>query len=32
MSQIILDFGSGNTCRNDTSIIREMIDRLKEIL
>ena len=31
MSQIILDFGSGNTCRNDMSIVRRMIDELKAV-
>jgi sialic acid synthase SpsE len=28
---IILDFGSGNTCRNNTFIVRNMIRRLAEI-
>jgi hypothetical protein len=28
---IILDFGSGNTCRNNTKIISEMIDELAKI-
>ena len=28
---IILDFGSGNTCQNDFTIIRRMIDELKEV-
>lgn len=31
MSQIILDFGSGNTCRNDVGRVREMIDALAEV-
>lgn len=29
--EIILDFGSGNTCKNDKEIIKEMIDNLKKI-
>jgi len=31
MSKIILDFGSGNTCKNDHTYIKYMYDRLKEI-
>jgi sialic acid synthase SpsE len=31
MSKIILDFGSGNTCRNDWTYAKKMIDKLKEI-
>lgn len=31
MSQVILDFGSGNTCRNDIGKIHEMIDALAEV-
>ncbi len=31
MSQIILDFGSGNTCKNDFGIVVQMIDELKAI-
>ena len=31
MSKIILDFGSGNTCRNDKEIIDRMIDELEKI-
>jgi sialic acid synthase SpsE len=31
MSQIILDFGSGNTCLNDLSIVIQMIDELRAI-
>lgn len=31
MSQIILDFGSGNTCRNNPLIIKQMINELKAI-
>jgi sialic acid synthase SpsE len=31
MSKIILDFGSGNTCKNDLSIAKQMIDELKSI-
>jgi sialic acid synthase SpsE len=31
MSEIILDFGSGNTCRNDLSIAIQMIDELNSI-
>lgn len=31
MSIIILDFGSGNTCQNDKSIIKNMYDELKKI-
>ena len=31
MSQIILDFGSGNTCRNDPNIIKRMIDEIVKI-
>lgn len=29
--EIILDFGSGNTCKNNKEIIKEMIDNLKKI-
>ncbi len=28
MSQVILDFGSGETCKNDTAIVKRMIDEL----
>jgi sialic acid synthase SpsE len=31
MSKTILDFGSGNTCRNDLSIVKRMIDELKAV-
>jgi sialic acid synthase SpsE len=31
MSKIILDFGSGNTCRNDKKIVERMIDELEKI-
>jgi sialic acid synthase SpsE len=31
MSQIILDFGSGNSCRNDTKYIKRMYDELKAV-
>jgi sialic acid synthase SpsE len=31
MSQIILDFGSGNTCVNNKEVIKQMYDELKEI-
>jgi sialic acid synthase SpsE len=31
MSQIILDFGSGNTCRNNLELVRRMIDELKAV-
>jgi len=31
MSQIILDFGSGNTCRNDWDYVKRMIDELKAV-
>ena len=31
MSQIILDMGSGNTCRNDVKIVRKMIDELNKV-
>ena len=31
MSEIILDFGSGNTCRNDTAYVKRMIDELKAV-
>lgn len=31
MSQIILDFGSGNTCKNDKAYIKRMYDELKAI-
>ena len=31
MSQIILDFGSGNTCRNSVDYCKRMIDALAEI-
>ncbi|MEN8907919.1 MAG: hypothetical protein ABF289_18360 [Clostridiales bacterium] len=30
-NEIILDFGSGNTCKNDKDIVREMIAQLKAI-
>jgi sialic acid synthase SpsE len=31
MSQIIIDMGSGNTCRNDKAIVKRMINELKAI-
>lgn len=31
MSQIILDFGSGNTCKNDKAYIKRMYDELKAV-
>lgn len=31
MSQIILDFGSGNTCKNDLKIIKRMINELAAV-
>jgi sialic acid synthase SpsE len=31
MSRIILDFGSGNTCKNSKPYIKKMYDKLKEI-
>ena len=31
MSQIILDFGSGNTCKNNKEYIKRMIDELKAV-
>jgi len=31
MSQIIIDMGSGNTCRNDIKIVKRMIDELHAI-
>lgn len=31
MAQIILDFGSGNTSRNDLTIVKRMIDELKAV-
>jgi sialic acid synthase SpsE len=31
MSQVILDFSSGNTCRNDLTYIKRMIDELKAV-
>jgi len=31
MSKIILDFGSGNTCRNDKTYIKRMYDELKAV-
>jgi len=31
MSKIILDFSSGNTCRNDKAIVKRMIDELKAV-
>lgn len=31
MSMIILDFGSGNSCRNDKSIVKKMYDELKKV-
>ena len=31
MSQIILDMSSGNTCRNDKAIVKQMIDAIKAI-
>ena len=29
--EIILDFGSGNTCRNDKTIVKRMIDELAKV-
>jgi sialic acid synthase SpsE len=31
MSEIILDFGSGNTCKNDLQYIKKMYDELKKV-
>lgn len=31
MAQIILDMGSGNTCRNDEKIVKKMLDELKKV-
>lgn len=31
MSEIILDFGSGNTCKNDLKYIKKMYDELKKV-
>lgn len=31
MSQIILDFGSGNTCKNESKYIKRMYDELKKV-
>ncbi|MFA5398690.1 MAG: hypothetical protein WC346_21930, partial [Methanogenium sp.] len=31
MSTIVLDFGSGNTCKNSKEYIKKMYDQLKEI-
>jgi len=31
MSQIILDFGSGNTCKNDLYYVKRMMDELKAV-
>lgn len=31
LSEIILDFGSGNTCKNSKDYIKRMIDELKEV-
>ncbi len=31
MTQIIFDFGSGNTCRNDKKIVKKMLDELKKV-
>lgn len=31
MSEIILDFGSGNTCKNDLIYIKKMYDELKKV-
>jgi len=31
MSQIILDFGSGNSCLNDKKIVKKMYDELKKV-
>jgi len=31
MSQIILDFGNGNTCKNDKTYIKKMYDELKKV-
>jgi sialic acid synthase SpsE len=31
MAKIILDFGSGNTCKNDKNYIKRMLDELKSI-
>ena len=29
--KLILDMGSGNSCRNDTAIVKDMIDAVKEV-
>ena len=31
MSQIVLDFGSGNTCKNNTNYVKRMIDELAAV-
>jgi len=31
MSRFIIEMGSGNTCRNDSGLIREMIDAVSEV-
>ena len=31
MAKIVLDFGSGNTCRNDWDYVKRMIDELKAV-
>ena len=31
MSQIILDFGSGNSCKNDKNYVKKMLDELKTV-
>ena len=31
MSRIILDFGSGNTCKNDKNYVKKMLDELKAV-
>lgn len=31
MSQIILDFGSGNSCRNDKAIVKKMYDEIEKV-
>lgn len=31
MAEIILDFGSGNTCKNDKRIVKQMLEALRDI-
>jgi sialic acid synthase SpsE len=31
MTEIILDLGGGNTCKNDTAVIKRMIDEIAEV-